>query len=279
MSKTSSMHDNAIVYAHKSANCRKLLALMQDCGIINLFKHVDISIPGVPVPRGITDIPTIITSSVPKPLVGNEAFKWVNDIRRIKEQNNRVSRAVAENKYEWNMIKSKVTDKKEEQDKLLPYDENVMSSFSDPFCLVNDGVLPQNHVGISESVSMFMVADNKQKISGEVQKSLIEKEKKRREEQDSFYTQNIERTMEKIASGDIKKTNWEDSEPQIMTQQPVMQQPVMQQPVQPARHLQLDPRAFPVIPPAYPMPQTRSVQPPAPMRYPTLVQQPRTWQY
>lgn len=156
----SSSSKNVIIYSHKSKNCRDLLHIMQNCGIIQLFQHIDISAPGMVVPNGVTDIPTLLVANIPQPLIGADAFRWVHDTRKWKEQNARMKQMINANIYNWNMLKSKTQDN-DTLHGLIPYEESAMSSFSDKFCLIKDDLLPQNHVGVSESVKIYTAPEEK----------------------------------------------------------------------------------------------------------------------
>jgi len=195
------MSKNIVIYSHRSKNCMNLLYLMQNCGIIGLFRHIDINAPGMRVPTGVTEIPVLIVANIPHPLVGASAFKWVNDTRQWREQNMRMKEMVSTNVYNWHMLKSKITDTDSKE--LLPYEESTMSSFSDKFCLMKDEVLPQNHVGVSESIRIYTAPTEDKKITRDIQDKLIKNELTRRQEQDTFYKKNMDNIIEKVKEGGI----------------------------------------------------------------------------
>jgi hypothetical protein len=201
MSKNANV--NVVIYSHESKNCRNLLHMMQNSGIINLFRHIDISAPGMRIPDGITQIPTLIVANISDPLIGEHAFKWVNDTRRWKEQNERMKSMMTNNIYNWHMIKSNNSET-EENKGLLPYEENTMSSFSDKFCLMKDDILPQNHVGISESIRIYTAPEEDKKISKDIQDKLIKTELGKRQEQDVFYKKSMDIIIDKAKNGELE---------------------------------------------------------------------------
>lgn len=193
---------NVIIYSHKSQNCRNLLHNMKNCGIISLFRHIDISAPGIVVPQGVTDIPTLLVANISQPLIGADAFRWVNDTRKWKDQNARTTQMMNANIYNWNMLKS-TTQENDGLKGLLPYEETAMSSFSDKFCLLKDDILPQQYVGISESIRIYTAPDEKNKLSKHTQEKLLKDEKEKRQNQDNFNKQNIETLLEKSKKGEL----------------------------------------------------------------------------
>jgi len=180
--------ENVIIYSHQSEPCRQLIKKMEQCGIIQLFRHIDISKPGVRVPRGISHIPTLLVVGIQNPLVGQEAEYWINNIimqRRQKEQQQQ--------------RESKQLPPLEEK-KFNPYEESTMNSFSDKFCLLKDDMLPQNFANPKESINVFTAPEQKQKIGKDKHDALMRERIDNRNEQDKMYKDHIETIINKLKS-------------------------------------------------------------------------------
>lgn len=79
---------------------RNVLFFSKSCmasnNLINLMKHEDllkyfemVCIDGIEdkIPTDITHVPALIVSDVPKPLMANDAFEWLRNIKYIRNQN------------------------------------------------------------------------------------------------------------------------------------------------------------------------------------------------
>jgi hypothetical protein len=177
---------------------------MQNAGIIGLFRHIDVSMPGTIAPKGITDIPTLIISNIQEPLVGQQAFLWVENTKKWQEQNSRVQKMIQSNIYQFQHLKSNNSqNNNKESDKLLGYVDNEMTGFSDKFCLLKeDSALPQNFINYGESISIYTAPEEK-KIDKNTQASLMQDIMKKRDEQDKINKVNINQTIEKAKSGQL----------------------------------------------------------------------------
>ena len=75
-----------IVFYSKNCNASKnLLMIMKNINILNNF--ILYCIEDKKVPNGINIVPTLLVSSINKPLEGINAFKWVENIKFLKKDN------------------------------------------------------------------------------------------------------------------------------------------------------------------------------------------------
>jgi hypothetical protein len=75
-----------IVFYSKNCNASKnLLMIMKNINILNNF--ILYCIEDKKVPNGIKIVPTLLVSSINKPLEGVNAFKWVENIKFLRKDN------------------------------------------------------------------------------------------------------------------------------------------------------------------------------------------------
>ena len=79
---------NIIFYSELCDSCTNLRKMMHNENILQYFEPQCIDNKEDYYKRiGITHVPTLIVADVPKPLVSVDAFKWLQDIKRIRYQN------------------------------------------------------------------------------------------------------------------------------------------------------------------------------------------------
>lgn len=195
------MAKNIVIYASKSKLCYTLLNAMNSCGILGFFQLIDVCDPRIKIPREVTNsVPTLIISNIKKPLVGDEAFIWVENTRKWKEQNNKLKQMVKNNVYQWNMLSTNqnVSDKK-----LAGYVGSEMNGFSDKFCILdNNGALPQNFVSPFEDIKIY-TANEEHKINKLEQDKRLNEKMKQREEQDIHHKTNNMNIIEQAKRGQL----------------------------------------------------------------------------
>lgn len=194
--------ENIVVYASKSDNCLTLLKLMDSCGILKLFRLVDICYN--PIPFGIQNIPVLIIKNLPKMLVGEEAFKWVDQTRRWTE----TQRIMSSNIQDWHKIGSRLSVAEPSSDtKLLVYDESSMASTSDKYCLVDEtknAALPQNYVGAEEKILIWAPPNaESEKLFKQRADGLLSKITEIRTSQDKITKDNNDSIIDKAKSGQL----------------------------------------------------------------------------
>jgi len=76
---------NIIFYSKKCKDCCNLLNILQNENMISYFRLFCVDDNMNKVPIEITYVPTMIVSTINKPLVGKEAFEWVTKAKFIRE--------------------------------------------------------------------------------------------------------------------------------------------------------------------------------------------------
>ena len=72
---------NVIFYSKKCKDCNNLLTLLQNEGMLGNFVLFCVDGRLREVPTHVTVVPTMIISSVNKPLIGKETFEWINKMK------------------------------------------------------------------------------------------------------------------------------------------------------------------------------------------------------
>jgi hypothetical protein len=79
---------NIIFYSELCDSCTNLRTLMHNENILHFFEKQCIDKKEDYYKKiGITHVPTLIVSDIPKPLVSIDAFKWLKDIKCLRYQN------------------------------------------------------------------------------------------------------------------------------------------------------------------------------------------------
>jgi len=218
--------ENAVFYSRQCATCRKLLILLQNEYLLSYFKLycVDDNIDRYPKTMR---VPLMIVNNINKPLVANEIFDWINQVKFIRQQqsmdNNRKI-------IQHNVLNNMAYQKKGP----IAYDQDIMSGISDKFAFKEiDRPLPQNYFGINEEDkhAIFTAPEQSDKMNKKEQTQLIKSIETKRKEQDEEYMKFMkEKQMEAVSSmtcdNDFGCQSNNSSNP---SQQQLQQQLMMQQ--------------------------------------------------
>lgn len=128
---------NALFYGR---NCQASLALIKLLtedkliGNIKLFCVEDWLKSGKPLPPHITQVPTLILSNLPKPLVAKAAIGYVYQRRQMLQQQSNELLETRQRLIQQNNIMKSITQHP------LPYIPTEMSGFSDNFAYTNEQI-------------------------------------------------------------------------------------------------------------------------------------------
>jgi hypothetical protein len=178
---------NIIFYSKTCDDCKTLLTLLQNEGMLQNFVMYCVDGRLKEIPPSITTVPTMTVASINKPLVGKETFEWVNKMKFIKEQN-----MMNINKH--NIMKLNLM-RMENKNGPHGFFNEEMNGISDNFAYTKtDIALPHRYSGATENKgAIFTAPDEKKKISKEEQKKRIESITKTRTEQDNVNSESMKK--------------------------------------------------------------------------------------
>jgi len=97
------------------------------------------------IPRGITKVPTLIVSNISKPLEVEEAFRWVETIKTMRQQR------FIELQKQREESEKKTKEEENKKKRLLGYIDTEMGKFSDKFAYLNfDAPIPHTFKNIAD---------------------------------------------------------------------------------------------------------------------------------
>jgi len=220
---------NLLFYSQRCETCRNLLILLKNENLINNFKLVCVDNNLSKFPQDMM-VPTMILVNINKPLVAQEAFEWVKQIKFIRQQ-----QLIDANKI---IIQSSNTTAVTKGP--IGYDNEIMSGISDTFALTEkDIALPHAYFGIGEEDKnvIFTAPIDKDKINKKNQLNLIKDLESKRTQQDTNF--NTEMKKEQInavmnATNNVNNNvnNKMDDNQQMLQQQMLQQQMLQQQMLQ-----------------------------------------------
>ncbi len=192
---------NILFYSLKCNDCRNLITLLQNENLFTYFKLYCVDDNLNKIPPQIKYVPTIIVSGVNKPLVGNETFKWVQQLKFLKQQ--------ALTNINNQLAQKKLLSVINTSDGPMGWMDNEMGNLSDQFAYTKiDKPLPQSYVRLnSGNKNTIFTPPNIKKITVNDQKKLISNMKRQRSVQDQQYkTQNKQQHLQAIANSEQIKT-------------------------------------------------------------------------
>jgi hypothetical protein len=179
---------NILFYSNQCASCRNLMLLMRNAGFLEAFKLICVDGILDRLPSQITIVPTMIVVGINKPLVAQEAFKWVEQMKFLKYQ----QLEQAQNKNKNNIIPPK---QEQKAPKLDGFIQTEMAGISDQFAYIeNDDPLPHSYFGLGEENKhiIFTAPVEQTKLSAEEQSRNIKSLEAKRQHQDSEYAKYME---------------------------------------------------------------------------------------
>lgn len=125
---------NIIFYSQQCSTCRDLLILLRNENLLNYFTLFCVDNRLDKIPKQITRVPTMIVSNINKPLIAQETFEWVNQIKFLKNNSN--ANNVDQNKLSGGP---------------KGFSENEMIGLSDKFSFTDkDKPLQQSYFGVGD---------------------------------------------------------------------------------------------------------------------------------
>jgi hypothetical protein len=183
---------NLFFYSMKCPTCLNLIQILKNENILNYFKPICVDGNLDKIPKNITRVPTLIVSNIPKPLVAEEAFKWVQNIKFLRSQ-----KLQEQNKFISNQKPNGPN----------PFLNNEMSGISDTFAYTNiDAPQPKSFFGYGdEDKHIIFTAPEQHKINMNEQRQKINEETKKRQNQEKEINKLMEETRNKIANNYYSK--------------------------------------------------------------------------
>lgn len=172
---------NIIFYSRACPTCQNLLNVLQNENLLGNFKLFCVDERLNEVPPQIQVVPTMIVSSVNKPLVAQEIFEWIQKIKFIRQKN-----IMDMNRK---IIQQNLIQLAENKSGPIPFRNSEMGSISDPFAYKDiDNPMPQSffNVGEEEKNGIFTAPEQKP-ISKNQQEQMISAIETMRSEQDNKY--------------------------------------------------------------------------------------------
>jgi len=184
-----------LFYSKRCNASMNLLRILENENLLCYFKLICVDDVLNKLPAAITAVPTMTVTNIAKPLVMQECFEWVNQIKFIRQQQitdinkkiimqNNISNHGNHNNSNGNM----------QVDTRQPmfYDKEAMGGISDTFSYTNaDEPLPQAYFGVGDEANnaIFTAPKEKHKISMGEQKRLLSDIETRRLDQDAEHSQ------------------------------------------------------------------------------------------
>lgn len=129
---------NVLIYSRQCPSCKNLLMILQNEGLLQYFKLECVDDKLDKYPKNLI-VPTMLVVNVNRPLMGQETFEWVNQMKFIKQQN------MAE------MNKKVIQQNNNIRKGPIGYDSDIMGGISDKFAFTKiDEPLPHAYFGIGD---------------------------------------------------------------------------------------------------------------------------------
>jgi len=171
---------NILFYSQQCEYCRRLLLLLKTENLICYFKLICVDDKLDKLPRDMK-VPTMRVINVNRPLVAQETFEWVNQMKFIRQQQvmDINKKIIQQNVLNANIKKGPIG-----------FDEKIMSGLSDEFALIKiDDPLPHAYfnVGQEDKNIIFTAPQESDTISKQTQNKMIKDLESRRLQQDTEH--------------------------------------------------------------------------------------------
>jgi hypothetical protein len=171
---------NILFYSGGCKYCYNLMTIMNNLKILKNFKIINTD-NNKNIPPQITAVPTLIVIGMPKMLVCEDAFKWVNSLIQIKKE----SSVDIQNKKNIFIMSELMNQDKNKND---PIGQEILN-FSDLFTFIDNNNNPQNHnfIDPKQKLTNIFTAPELNKINKKDQTNQLEKVINNRKEEDKNY--------------------------------------------------------------------------------------------
>lgn len=161
---------NIIFYSERCTVSINLLKILQNENLLGYFKLYRVDGRLDTLPQHITTVPTMIVSSINKPLVAKEAFEWINKIKFIRQQN-----LVDNNKKIIQQNIMMFNNGNRQQDDPLEFVPQEMVGKSDSYAYTkSDEALPHSYVKVGQDTAVIFTTQELGKINTADQKKLLD---------------------------------------------------------------------------------------------------------
>lgn len=185
---------NMLFYTHKTKTCRDLLVLLRNENLIGNFKLICVDNMLDKLPQDMI-VPTMILVNVNKPLIANEIFAWIEQIKFMRQQQLMdINRKIIQSQTYNNQ---QLTNNR--QTGPVSYDNDIMSGISDKFAFTKiDEPIPHAYFGLGdEDKNIIFTApqDRKDTIDKVAQNNLIEELESKRMQQDNHFNTEMKKAQ------------------------------------------------------------------------------------
>jgi len=182
---------NIFFYSRKCQTSYALYTILKNEELIENFKLFCVEDHLNEIPRGITKVPTLIVNNISKPLEVEEAFRWVETIKTMRQQK------FIELQKQQIELEKRTKDEENKKKRLLGYIDTEMGKFSDKFAYLNfDAPIPHTFKNaFDEDKEIIFTPPADKKVPAEEQKktlSMVEKERKEEETKFADQLQNLQ---------------------------------------------------------------------------------------
>lgn len=218
---------NILFYSRECSTSNNLLRLLQNENLLSYFKLFCVDDRLNEIPVAITVVPTLVVSTVSKPLVAQEAFEWVQQIKFLRQKNMENT----QNKIKQDNLPTFMNQDK----KLLGYVDQEMGGISDNFAYTKiDKALPHSYFSLGEEdKNAIFTAPETKKIKKGEQDSLIKNLETDRNTQDGTYKNQMKyQQLQSVYNDQEDNRNISQENNNVDTlqkQQQIMQQQMLQQ--------------------------------------------------
>ena len=191
---------NVLFYSQKCDTCRNLFMVLKNENLIGHFKLICVDDKLDKLPQNMI-VPTMIVININKPLVAQETFEWIKQMKFIRQQQIMdINKRIIQNNNNELIKKGPIG-----------FDNEIMAGISDKFAFTKtDAPLPHSYFGVNEEDkhAIFTAPPEKDKISKIEQNKLIKDLESKRIDQDNNYnTLMKQQQMNAIANAEKEKFN------------------------------------------------------------------------
>jgi hypothetical protein len=177
---------NIVFYSQNCDTCKNLLVLLKNENLLSYFALICVDDKLDKLPPQITRVPTIVVSGINKPLIAQEAFEWVKQVKFIRQQKIMdINKATIIQKTLANNAPLKPTKRGP-----LEFIEGEMTGLSDKFAYTKiDDPIPHAYFGINdeEKNAIFTAPKDQNKLTKDDQAKRIKDLEIKRDQQDNEY--------------------------------------------------------------------------------------------
>ena len=204
---------NMIFYSQKCQLSKDLLILLRNENLLGNFKPMCVDTMLNRLPPDMR-VPTMFVVGLNKPLVGQETFEWIKQIKFIRQQQSMdINKRIIQNNTMNNVNNIKKGP--------LGYDDDILAGISDKFAFTKkDEALPHAYFGVNDDAKniIFTAPEEKQKINKSLQQKLINDLESKRNEQNTIFSNHMKQEQHNA----VNRSEHE----------PLMQMPMQQMPMQ-----------------------------------------------